>query len=304
MTYSHYHVPFIIAPVITQAYVNYALVLYSWVLFQSWASNQHFMLVLWCLLSTFRFWYGQSLHSWGQTIWVCTTASLWNIQITSISASWCWFLALKEVHWVAAPPTSSSQGLPYATQTTIPWTISSNSVGHTTLASQQKATWSLCLPYMAGRDLLMMQSSLNLLWVLNLVSGGHQVSGHWIYLQLVSGTFCCLITNLLLAHGQGVIFSPLAAWTRLHGLYIFDKTVEEFSMVKVPSSKILSKQQNWMHPLTSLMVSLFQSSSEILHKVTTFVITLNYSMLLASYLINYGGRLEHYLSLYNSWEKY
>ena len=82
---------------------------------------------------------------------------------------------MQGVHWVAAPPTALSRGS-FMLLIKLSLSHSIHILEHTALGTQQRVTQSFCLPYMAGRCLLfqvvfhlVMQSTLNLWWVLNLV---------------------------------------------------------------------------------------------------------------------------------------
>ena len=64
------------------------------------------------------------------------------------------------------------------------------------------------------------------------------------------------------------------------GYTFLDHAVDDFNQGMIPSKQILSKHQNWMHSLISLM-PLFLQSLEVSHAwLVPFLIILNHSLLL------------------------
>ena len=109
----------------------------------------------------------------------------------------------------------------------------------------------------------------------------------------------CLITLLPWVHGQVVINYLLPVWSRVYGLLIFlTKQLHNLRIVLIPSSPTLSKHQNLMYPLMSLITWHLQFLWDSYAWLALFFIILNCSLLLASNLMNFDARLGCYLYLY------
>ena len=102
---------------------------------------------------------------------------------------------------------------------------------------------------------------------------------------LVSQARCHHQTTSLLTKGVRII--PF--WTRQW---------QTLNKVWIQSSLTLLSHRNWMYHLRSLKVFLHQSQQSSYTQSVLFLILLNHSLPLASNLISYGARLEHYNCLY------
>ena len=142
------------------------------------------------------------------------------------------------------------------------------------------------------------------------IGGGHEtwwfqcsdwVSGWWIYFHLVSRELCCLITHLSWLHRQGVITNLLSTWMWMWMWRLFFSGPSSCRLWARSGfhPHWLSICQNWIHHLRSLMSLLLQSLWGSYTWCVTFLILLNCSLLLASNLINYGARLDHYFCLWH-----
>ena len=111
-------------------------------------------------------------------------------------------------------------------------------------------------------------------------------SGWWVYhtWSKEHGLMCHQFTTFHL--NQGVRIIPFLT-----------KQLQTLNKAWILSSPIQWRYQNWTHHLMSLMSLLLQSLLGFFVHSVLFLILLNFSLLLASALINYGVRLRHFLPL-------
>ena len=82
------------------------------------------------------------------TVGICNATTLWSIPLAGICASRLWSVTYARSALIGSSFHCFSRGL-HATHSAVP-SNSIDMVGHTALGAWQRATQSLCLPYMAG----------------------------------------------------------------------------------------------------------------------------------------------------------
>ena len=90
--------------------------------------------------------------------------------------------------------------------------------------------------------------------------------------------------------------NQLSTWTRVWGIFFFGQSSWQLSMVLIPSLPSLSKHQNGIYPLMTLMLCLLQSFQGSYVQLVQFLIIVKCSLFLVSNLINYGARLGCYFA--------
>ena len=125
---------------------------------------------------------------------------------------------------------------------------------------------------------------------------GDGVLHWWIHSHLIARSFCCLIALLPWLQGQGanILTSHLDQGVRISFL---GPAIADFEESFTSSSLIPSQHLNRLHPLMSLTSYLLQSLQGFNTWLIPFLIILNCRLLIASIVINYGARLEHYICL-------
>ena len=127
----------------------------------------------------------------------------------------------------------------------------------------------------------------------------------WLGIRLVSLLSPPLLRGFLLIHTF-----TISSWVSCHHfatfhlkegvriIHLWTRQLQTLNWAQIPSSLIPSRHQNRKHPLMSLLSLLLQSLQGFFTWLVQFLILLNYSLLLASGLINYGDMQGHFFTLF------
>ena len=225
--------------------------------------------------------------SWGSTIWVCTTITLWSIPIASICATDAGLWPTPGVHW---------------------WLLTSFlcTGGASCYLVSCLGTWQSHLipqhPNMTGGSLLfkglhhpVTQSTLNLVGVKP--GDSRMVIEHqddeFTHTWLVE---CFVAWSHIYPWFRSKVSTVAHFWLE-PGCddHFWTDQLKTLNMVLIPSSLTPSKHQNRMHLLISLKSWLLQSPQGYLARLVPFLIILNCSLLLVSNLLSYGAISGHFL---------